>query len=727
MSAWPQGGGEMAARIRDFAWERTPLGPSARWPERLKVMVEQVLASPLVASLVCGPERLLIYNDAAARLYGARHPEGLGRPLARTFPEGWGTVAAFYARAFAGEAVQVAGQPLDTRGAGAAEDVFDALLVPVRDADGQVMAVHMTGFEIGERLRTEAKLRMSEARYRRLFDAIDEGFCTIEVLVDAAGQAVDYRFLSVNAAFEQQTGLSDAVGRTVRALAPDLERHWFETYGRIVRTGKAERFEDRADALGRWYEVYAFPIGAPERRQVGVLFKDILQRKRAEDRLRASEERFRALVTASSDVIYRMSPDWSELRVLEGRGFLVDTVTPNDDWLSAYIDPADQPRLREAIQRAIRSKTMFELEHPVRQADGSRGWALSRAVPLLDDDGEIREWFGAASDVTARKRAEDDLRASEERFRGLVEGFGQFSWEASAEGLIEADSPGWRAFTGQRLDEWLGRGWVHAIHADDRALTEAKWRQAVATRTAVDHEYRLWHAASASWRWSNVRAVPITNPDGSIRKWSGVNIDVTDHHRLLARQEVLINELQHRTRNLLGVVSAVAGRTLREGSPVEAFEARLQALSRAQGLLSQYGSDTVEVGALVRAELAAYVDGAAGRMTVAGPEVHLSARQVQNFALAVHELTTNAVKHGALKTGIGHLSVTWEIVRDRRERRRLALSWIETGLPEQRARVTRRGYGTELIQEALAYALGAKVDYALDRDGVRCRIEMPVS
>jgi len=129
----------------------------------------------------------------------------------------------------------------------------------------------------------------------------------------------------------------------------------------------------------------------------------------------------------------------------------------------------------------------------------------------------------------------------------------------------------------------------------------------------------------------------------------------------------------------------------------------------------------------VRAELAAYVDGATDRMTVAGPEVHLTARQVQNFALAVHELTTNAVKHGVLKTGTGHLSVTWEIVRDRRERRRLALCWIESGLPAQAARVTRRGYGTELIQEALAYALGATVEYALDRDGVRCRIEMPVS
>ncbi|MGU3467665.1 PAS domain-containing protein [Methylobacterium sp. C33D] len=717
----------MAARIRDFAWEQTPLGASARWPERLRVMVEQVLGSPLVASLVCGPERLLIYNDAAARLYGDRHPAGLGRPLARTFPAGWATVAAFYARAFAGEAVQVAGQPLAARVGGAAEDVFDALLMPVRDADGQVMAVHMTGLEIGERLRAEAKLRTSEARYRDLFDAIDEGFCTIEVLFDGAGQAVDYRFLSVNAAFEQQTGLRDAVGQTIRALAPDLEPHWFETYGRIVRTGKPERFEDRADALGRWYEVYAFPIGAPERRQVAVLFKDILQRKRAEDRLRASEERFRAFVTASADVIYRMSPDWSELRVLEGRGFLADTVTPNDDWLSAYIDPADQPRLREAIRRAIRSKTMFELEHPVRQADGSLGWALSRAVPLLDDDGEIREWFGAASDVTARKRAEDDLRASEERFRGLVEGFGQFSWEASAEGVIEVDSPGWRAFTGQRPDEWLGRGWVHAIHPDDRALTEAKWRQAVATRTAVDHEYRLWHAPSASWRWSNVRAVPITYPDGSIRKWSGVNIDVTDHHRLLARQEVLINELQHRTRNLLGVVSAVAGRTLRQGSPVEAFEARLLALSRAQGLLSQYGSDTVEVGALVRAELAAYVDGASDRITVAGPEVHLTARQVQNFALAVHELTTNAVKYGALQNATGRLRVTWAILPDSRGRRILALDWTEGGVTIDPGQVTRSGYGTELIQEALAYALQATVDYRLGADGVRCRIEMPVS
>jgi two-component sensor histidine kinase len=146
-----------------------------------------------------------------------------------------------------------------------------------------------------------------------------------------------------------------------------------------------------------------------------------------------------------------------------------------------------------------------------------------------------------------------------------------------------------------------------------------------------------------------------------------------------------------------------------------------------QGLLSQGGSDTVEVGALVRGELAAHVDGASEWVRVAGPKVLLRSRQVQNFALALHELTTNAVKYGALKVDTGRLAVTWEVTLDRRGRRRLALTWAEAGVALDPDKITRRGYGTELIQEALAYALDAVVDYELGADGVRCRIEMPIS
>jgi signal transduction histidine kinase/chemotaxis response regulator CheB len=118
---------------------------------------------------------------------------------------------------------------------------------------------------------------------------------------------------------------------------------------------------------------------------------------------RANERRFRALIESSFDAVYRMSPDWSEMRALDGRGFIVDTEEPSTSWLDVYIDPADQPRVLEAIGLAIAGHNNFELEHRVRRPDGSLGWTLSRAVPLLDDAGEIVEWVGTATDVTARR------------------------------------------------------------------------------------------------------------------------------------------------------------------------------------------------------------------------------------------------------------------------------------------------------------------------------------
>jgi signal transduction histidine kinase/chemotaxis response regulator CheB len=117
---------------------------------------------------------------------------------------------------------------------------------------------------------------------------------------------------------------------------------------------------------------------------------------------RHSEQRFRALINASWDVVYRMSPDWTEMRNLDGRGFIADTESPDTSWLDRYIHPDDQPEVTEAIQKAIRDKTNFELQHRVRRPDGTLGWTLSRAVPLLDDDGQIIEWVGAASDLSTR-------------------------------------------------------------------------------------------------------------------------------------------------------------------------------------------------------------------------------------------------------------------------------------------------------------------------------------
>jgi PAS domain S-box-containing protein len=130
--------------------------------------------------------------------------------------------------------------------------------------------------------------------------------------------------------------------------------------------------------------------------------------------LSASEARFRALVTATSDVVYRLSPDWEVMYELDGRGFLKSTSEPIKGWRHVNVHPDDMEMVNAAIAYAIATKSMFELEHKVLRADGSMGWTVSKAVPILDADGQITEWFGAASDITARKEIEfEKLRLSE--------------------------------------------------------------------------------------------------------------------------------------------------------------------------------------------------------------------------------------------------------------------------------------------------------------------------
>ncbi|WCS28288.1 PAS domain-containing protein [Methylobacterium sp. NMS14P] len=387
--------------------------------------------------------------------------------------------------------------------------------------------------------------------------------------------------------------------------------------------------------------------------------------------------------------------------------------------------------LQDDARRVLRTLSVVEREI-TNSTTGAQ--YLVRVLPYRSVDNFIAGVVLTFVDITERKRAEERQVASERRLLALVEGIPQLVWRAAEDGQWTWVSPQWSAYTGQTEAQSRNHGWLDAMHPDDRAAAVEAWR--TATRTGLlQMEGRLRGAASGGYRWFQMRAMPVRGERGEVVEWLGTSTDIDDLRRMQEQQRVLVAELQHRTRNLLGVVHSIAQQTVAASDTLEAFRSafneRLGALSRVQGLLSRAEEEPITLGTLIRSELDALAAAdLQERVVLTGPDVRIRKATVQTFALALHELATNARKYGALSNSHGQLNVTWWTHEPDGQGPRLTLEWVETGIDRQHGSAgaaLRNGYGRELIENALPYALDATTHYELGEAEVRCLIELPLA
>ncbi|MEP6608505.1 MAG: PAS domain S-box protein [Burkholderiaceae bacterium] len=413
------------------------------------------------------------------------------------------------------------------------------------------------------RLRTA--LRDSEQRYQTLFNLIDEGFCLIEMLFDADGKPHDYRFIEINHSFEALTGLKQVLGKTAREVIPNFEERSFEIYGAVAVTGEPARFVDGSEKTGYWFDVHAFRVDTVPKPTVALRFTNISDRRRDEAALRDSQQRLQTAMDAAHMYSWEMDLQTRQVTWSDNHKEVLGFALPASfEETILLVHPDDRASTQHAVQRAVELNAPYRGDCRITNPNnGEIVWCDWQGA-TIGAQGGPRRFVGITQNVTARKRTEKALLASNARLRMLI--------SQSTAGIVEADLRGRFTFANERFcqltdyseSELLQLSIRDITHPDDVQSTAERFEQLA--RGGADYILeKRYVRKDGSIVWVSNSVAGMRDEDGRVRSVMAVTIDITarrvaeqGQQQADARKDEFLAVLAHELRNPLAPIRNAA-------------------------------------------------------------------------------------------------------------------------------------------------------------------------
>jgi PAS domain S-box-containing protein len=607
-------------------------------------------------------------------------------------------------------------------------------------ADGPLLG----GTPVVEVDRLIAELRGTAAKRQAGEDLLRDRERQLRLVTDNAPVAIAHcdtkvRFKFVNRHYAERLGLTpeQVIGKRVPAVIGDKAWATFEPYFRECLAGRAVEFDVEVELPYQTTDPqFTHCCYEPEWRDgkvVGLVaaITNITGLKRAEIALRESEAAFRAMFDVSSVGKIEVEPDSG--RFLRANAAMCEFVGYSEaELLSRTVfditHPDDRDHAHELLRRMIAGESaVSDLEKRSIRKDGSAVWVRVTANIVRDESGRPLRYIAVIQDINARKQAEQALQASGARLQLAMDAAQLGWWQYDPRNRTLSGDTRSKEIFDITADETPAEEIKKRVHPDDAERFEVAREATLASVDPKSHgmEFRL-RRGDGEVRWVEVHWLTYFEGNGRERRAVsvvGTVADITERKEREEKEHLLMREINHRAKNMLSVVHAIARQTATKNSEdfIERFSERIQALSASHDLLVRNEWNGVEIEDLVRAQLAPFADFIGSRIAVHGPKLRLKAASAQAIGLVLHELATNAGKYGALSTDQGRVNVCWGI-----EGNAFTVSWVEGDGPTVSA-PQRRGFGTMVMEAMAEHSVDGTVSLDYAPSGLTWRLICPAT